>query len=194
MYHLGYYVTHIILLLLGGRLKTENKEKIPASPFVVVCTHRSWLDILYLGFAVWPVQIHYMAKQELFSKKWLSWLMTKLNAFPVNRENPGPSAIKIPLKLLRKGKVVGIFPSGTRTAEHVSLKRGAVTIALKANVPLLPAIYDGPTTFKDVLKRKPKRVRFGNPIILKTGKKATKEEIEKTILQLQETFDRLEKM
>ncbi|MCB6745903.1 hypothetical protein, partial [Anaerostipes hadrus] len=66
------------------------------------------------------------------------------------------------------------FPSGTRKSEHVSLKRGAVTIALKANVPLVPAIYEGPKTLKEVIARKPKRVRFGDPIRLADGKKRNK--------------------
>jgi len=193
MYRFGYYVVAGIFWLLGGKIKKENKEKIPATPFVIVCTHQTWLDIIYLAIAIWPVQIHYMAKQELFSKKWSKWLFTKLHAFPVNRENPGPSSIKIPMKLLKEGKVVGIFPSGTRKSEHVSLKRGAVTIALKANVPLVPAIYEGPKTFKEVLARKPKRVRFGDPIRLADGKKGTKEETEKTIVLLQDTFEALKK-
>ncbi|GER67720.1 1-acyl-sn-glycerol-3-phosphate acyltransferase [Weizmannia acidilactici] len=193
MYRFGYYIVSFILLLLGGKMKKENKEKIPAAPFVVVCTHRSWLDIIFLALALWPYEIHYMAKQELFSKKWVKWLLTKLHAFPVNRENPGPSSLKIPMKILKEGEIVGIFPSGTRSSEHVSLKRGAVTIALKANVPLVPAVYKGPKTFKEVLKRKPKLVRFGSPILLHDSKKTTKEDIEKTLVLLQETFDQLEK-
>ncbi len=194
IYRFGYHVVHIFLLLVGGKLKVENKHKIPAAPFVVVCTHRTWLDIIFLALAIWPHQVYYMAKQELFTTKFLGWLITKLHAFPVNRENPGPSSLKTPLKLLKAGKIVGIFPSGTRFGEHTSLKRGAVTIALKANVPIVPAIYEGPKSFKELLKRKRKLIRFGDPIILEDGQRATKEMIEEKMIQLQQTFDHLKQM
>lgn len=78
----------------------------------------------------------------------------KLNAFPVDRENPGPSTIKVPRKLLKEEKVIGIFPSGTRTTNQVPLKRGAVTIAAYSNVPIIPAAYTGPNNFKELIKFK----------------------------------------
>ena len=79
--------------------------------------------------------------------------MKKIHAFPVDRENPGPSSIKTPIKLLKEGKIVGIFPSGTRTSEDVPLKRGAVTIAQMGKAPLVPAAYKGPSTGKALFKR-----------------------------------------
>ena len=49
-------------------------------------------------------------------------ILTSLNAFPVDRENPGPSTLKRPVNLL-KDKTVGIFPTGHRTsAEGAPLK------------------------------------------------------------------------
>src|SRR5699024_11513509 len=88
--------------------------------------------ILWLGVSVLPKKINYMAKKELFTSGWLKWLMESLKAFPVDRENPGPSSIKIPRKLIKEGEIVGIFPSGTRSSEDVPLKRGTVTIARSA--------------------------------------------------------------
>lgn len=155
-----------IILSIFGRLKTFNKEKLPDkdSPYVLACTHTGWVDILWLGIAVFPTRIHYMAKIELFKNPLLKWLMEKLNAFPVDRENPGPSAIKIPRQLLKEGKVVGIFPSGTRSSEEVPLKRGAVTIANYGKAPIVPAAYVGPNNFKDLFRRVKPRLIFGDPI------------------------------
>lgn len=50
-----------------------------------------------LGTAIYPNQIHYMAKKELFNNKWFGKFLSSLNAFPVDRENPGPSTLKNPL-------------------------------------------------------------------------------------------------
>ena len=159
-----------IFLSLFGRIKVYDKENLPASGgYVIACTHTGWVDILWLGVSVLPIQIHYMAKKELFEKAPIRWLMRKLNAFPVDRENPGPSVIKVPSRLLAKDKVVGIFPSGTRTSEEVPLKRGAVTIAGHSKVPIVPAAYVGPNNFTDLFKRTKPRIIFGEPIYLPEG-------------------------
>src|SRR5699024_9085809 len=108
-----------LLLNLFGTIKIYNKEKIPEKDgYVLACTHTGWVDILWLGVSLLPTKIHYMAKKELFETKFLNWLMNGLNAFPVDRENPGPSSIKHPRELIKDGEIVGIFPSGTRTTEE----------------------------------------------------------------------------
>lgn len=164
MYYFAAYLVKIILNLFG-RIEVRQKKNLPKSGgYVIACTHTGWVDILWLGVSILPLKIHYMAKIELFKNPPLKWLMNKLNAFPVDRDNPGPSAIKIPRRLLNEGEIVGIFPSGTRTTEEVPLKRGAVTIAGRAKAPIVPVAYDGPTNFKELLKRKKPKIIFGTPI------------------------------
>lgn len=164
MYHFIGYLLKIVLSLFG-RLKVYEKEKLPQSGgFVIACTHTGWLDIFWLGISILPRKINFMAKIELFQSKPLKWLLGKMNAFPINRENPGPSAIKIPRKLIKEGEIVGIFPSGTRTSEDVPLKRGAVTIATAAKATIVPAAYIGPNSFKDLLKFQKPQIIFGDPI------------------------------
>ncbi|HLR14736.1 MAG TPA: lysophospholipid acyltransferase family protein [Bacillota bacterium] len=167
MYTLGAYFCKIILTLFG-RIKVYGKDNLPkddSKGYVIACTHTGWVDILWLGVATMPTQIHYMAKIELFRKKPIKWLMEKLHAFPVDRENPGPSTIKIPRRLIKEGKVVGIFPSGTRSSEDVPLKRGAVTIATHSKAPIVPAAYVGPNNFKDLLKRVQPLIIYGEPLV-----------------------------
>src|SRR5690625_601434 len=148
MYYFGAYLLKIILSLFG-RIKVYQKENVPQSGgYVIACTHTGWVDILWLGVSMLPIKIHYMAKKELFESRFLKWLMKNLNAFPVDRENPGPSTIKVPRKLLKEGKVVGIFPSGTRTSEEVSLKSGAYTFAGCSLVPFVHVAYTGPNNLK----------------------------------------------
>lgn len=167
------FATTLVMLILSlfGRIKVYNKEKLPESGgYVIACTHTGWVDILWLGVTLLPREIHYMAKKELFQTKFTKWLMEVLNAFPVDRENPGPSTIKTPRKLLKEGKIIGIFPSGTRTTEEVPLKRGAVTIAAYGKAPIVPTAYDGPNNFSDLLKRKKPKIIFGDPIYLPDDK------------------------
>ena len=165
MYTFATRFLQLILFLMNGRMKTVNKEKLPQNdPFIVVCTHKSWIDVVCLGIALYPTPIHFMAKKELFNKIFIKKLLKKLNAFPVDRSNPGPSVLKIPLQLLKKKQVVGIFPSGTRNSEEKALKNGAIHIALRASVPIIPTVYIGPHTIRDLLGRKKRFIIFGDAI------------------------------
>ncbi|PTH58855.1 lysophospholipid acyltransferase family protein [Staphylococcus agnetis] len=131
--------------------------------YVVTCNHESYNEIVLLGLALFPNEIHYMAKQELFKTKLMNRFFTALNAFPVNRDNPGPSTLKTPVKLLNANKTVGIFPSGHRTSVEVPLKRGAATIAMLGKAPILPAAYVGPTKILHMFTKKA-YIKFGEPI------------------------------
>ncbi|WP_391209386.1 lysophospholipid acyltransferase family protein [Psychrobacillus sp. L4] len=160
-----------ILVHIFGKIEVKNKHLLPEDEgYIVTCTHRGWLEILILGICV-PKPIHFMAKKELFDNKLIGYFLRKINAFPVDRENPSPSSIKQPVKLLRSGEIVGIFPSGTRTAEDVPLKRGAVTISNLSKVPIVPALYVGPRTFKELRRMKKATITFGEPIYVRTSSK-----------------------
>src|SRR5690625_4393214 len=133
LYFIAGYLLKFILSLFGF-LMVYQKENLPENTgYVIACTHSGWVDILWIGISILPTKVHYMAKKELFQSGFLKWLMNGLNAFPVDRENPGPSSIKIPMRLIKEGEIVGIFPSGTRTSEDVTLKRGTVIVASDGN-------------------------------------------------------------
>lgn len=190
MYYFAGYLCKIVLSIFG-RLKTYNREKLPENDgYVIACTHTGWVDILWLGVSILPLKIHYMAKIELFKKQPVKWLMQKLNAFPVDRENPGPSSIKIPRRLIKEGEIVGVFPSGTRTSEEAPLKRGAVTIAGRSKAPIVPAAYMGPNNFKDLFKFKKPRLIFGEPIYARDDV-SRREALEIMMVELDEALQKL---
>ncbi|MCR8860291.1 1-acyl-sn-glycerol-3-phosphate acyltransferase [Bacillus pseudomycoides] len=169
MYKLITFLLKYIFKTLG-KVEVQGKEKLPeGGPYVIACTHTSFMDVLMLAAGMYPTEIHYMAKKELFESKFTNWFFKNVNAFPVDRANPGPSTLKIPSRLLKDEKVVGIFPSGTRSTEDVSLKAGAVTIAMRSNVPLVPAAYVGPSSVKELIKGKRAQLIFGNPIQVEAG-------------------------
>ena len=177
----------------AGKVEVQGREKLPeGGPYVVACTHTSFMDVLMLATGMYPTQIHYMAKKELFEGKFKNWFFKNVNAFPVDRANPGPSTLKIPSRLLKEGKVVGIFPSGTRSTEDVSLKAGAVTIALRSNVPLVPAAYVGPSSIKELIKGKRAQLIFGDPIQIDAEEQIDRKTAMKMVTdQLNEKFEKL---
>lgn len=165
MYSVISKILNFILVNMSKSLYVIGKDNIPKdSKYVVTCTHESYNEVIMLGMALYPNQIHYMAKKELFKNKWIGKFLTSLNAFPVDRENPGPSTLKRPINLLKEHKTVGIFPTGSRTSqEGAPLKRGASTIAMLSKSPILPVAYVGPTKIHGLLTGQA-YINIGKPI------------------------------
>lgn len=187
-YNFIFYIVKGLLLLLNGKTTIQQKENLPAETnYILISPHRTWLDPVYLALGASPKQFCFMAKKELFKNPILRWLITKMNAFPVDRENPGPSAIKIPVNYLKNDNLSLImFPSGTRHSDES--KNGAAMIARMAKVPIVPAVYQGPFSFKNLLKRQKTIVRFGEPIYI-----TTKEEQQAFSQTIKVAFDKLDK-
>jgi len=133
---------------------------------VIACNHVGWADSLWMAYAVYPRQLRYMSKQELFAPKLSRWLLERGGSVPIDRADPSPSSIKTAVDILQHGGLILIFPSGTRSDENIPLKRGAATVALHARVPLVPAFFEGPKQMQVVhlLHRPLVRVTFGSPI------------------------------
>lgn len=185
-------IVNPFLTLINGRTCIYNRENLPDGNYIIVAPHRTWMDPVLLALAVWPKEFSFMAKKELFKNPIAGRFLRSLNAYPVDRKHPGPSAIKTPVKFLRNGNLSTIiFPSGSRYS--AKLKGGATLIAKLANVPLVPAVYQGPLKFGQLFTRKPRQIAFGKPIYVDRKKKLNEEyeaELEK---KMQEAFDDLDK-
>lgn len=137
------------ILLFWRRWRVIGLENLPAQGgVVVVANHVSNLDPVVVGCAL-NRQVHFMAKIELFRNALLGMLIRQLGAFPVNREKSDRQAIRTALELLHAGRVVGIFPEGTRskTGEIQKPHLGAALLAFKADAPLLPVAVKGTRGF-----------------------------------------------
>ena len=127
------------------RIKVHGKENMPScGGAVVAINHKSNWDVPIAGIYA-PRQLGFMAKAELFKNKILSWLFTSLGAFPVQRGKGDIGAIKSALLRLRNGDIVAMFPEGKRVknGEKVKVKPGAVMLATRANVPIVPIKLTG---------------------------------------------------
>lgn len=163
-YNFIFKTIKFLLRLLNGKLIIHNVEYIQKQEnFILIAPHTTWLDPLFLAISALPKQFCFMAKKELFDVPILKYFLPKLNVFPVDRENPGPSAIKIPVNNLKSTQLsLIIFPSGSRHSSEV--KQGAAMIARLAKVPIIPVQYEGPKTLKEVLLRKKATITFKEPM------------------------------
>ncbi|MGC6769928.1 lysophospholipid acyltransferase family protein [Enterococcus sp. LJL128] len=185
-------VVRVVLFILNGRTHLVGKDRLPENQnYILVAPHRTWWEPLHLAVAGSPKKFSFMAKKELFKNPILSFILKHANAFPVDREKPGPSAIKTPIKTLKDTELSLImFPSGTRHSSE--LKGGVALIAKLAKVPIVPSVYQGPLKFKDLLKRKRVTVAFGDPIDISDIKKMDKDGIAEVERRMNEAFAALD--
>ena len=149
------------------RLRATGIEHVPAEGgFVVASNHLSNVDPWPVGFPLYPRQVHFMGKAELFRNRALRWFLTRGGAFPVRRGERDAESFKTAVRLARQGGVVAMFPEGTRRTKGLRKKHvarphpGAARIALAAGVPLVPAAVAG----TDRLGRSAVRVAYGPPL------------------------------
>lgn len=182
----------VLFFVINGNLEIQNKEKLPQDEnYILVAPHRTWWDPLYLAVAARPKKFAFMAKEELFKNPIIRFILVHANAFPVNRQKPGPSAIKTPVKLLKNTDLSLImFPSGSRYSSE--LKGGMTVIARMAKVRIVPCVYQGPLTLGSLFLRKKVIVRFGDPIDISDVKKSDKAGIAVVDERLMNAFNQLD--
>lgn len=106
-------------------------------------------------------KVDILGKDDLFKNKFLIWFWGKLLLHPIKRDSADLGAIKISLKILKEGKLLMLFPEGTRHGLEKGLKpkNGAVMMAIKAGAPIIPIGIKGP--FKPFRRVK---INIGKPI------------------------------
>jgi 1-acyl-sn-glycerol-3-phosphate acyltransferase len=149
------------------RLRVRGLENVPASGgCVVAANHVSNVDPWPLGIAIWPRQLHFMAKQELWQPG-LRTLLRWAGAFPVRRGEGDTEAFRTAVRLCQGGRALAMFPEGTRRAKGLRKKHqpkvhdGTARIARAAGVPLVPAAVWGTERLSRLGQI---RVAFGPPI------------------------------
>jgi len=150
------------------RLDARGVENLPPDGgFVLSANHTSNFDPWPLGFPLWPKrQLYFMAKVELFNPI-LGPPLRAGGAFPVRRGEQDIEAMEAAIRLCREGKIVGMFPEGTRKTKGLVKKfahrprTGAARIALAAGVPLVPAAIKGTDRVSRLARL---QVAYGPPI------------------------------
>lgn len=149
------------LFVVLFRLKTIGREHIPKEGAVILCAnHTSNLDPPVLGAAL-RRKVHYMAKAELFEVPVLKQVLPRIAAFPVKRGGVSKESIRLSLRLLEEGNMLGIFPEGSRSNAGGMGKKGAASLALRSGATVIPAaIVGGYKPFRQVT------VIYGPPLDL----------------------------
>src|SRR5919106_778750 len=103
-------------LLVWLRLPRHGREHARVrGPLIVAANHRSFLDPFVIGVTLpWRRPLHYVAKVELFEKRWHGWVLSRLGAFPIRRGEADADAMETSRRILRRGGGGWIFSQGAR--------------------------------------------------------------------------------
>jgi glycerol-3-phosphate dehydrogenase (NAD(P)+) len=150
------------------RMTRVGREHLPKrGPVIVASNHRSFLDPFIIAtMARRPM--YYVAKEELFRKRWQAWVLNALGAFPVKRGTNDEDMIDTAKAILARGDIVLIFPEGTRIRPG-SLgkpKRGVGRLALETGAPVVPVAVIGTEAVRRGWRIRPHKVRIraGRPL------------------------------
>ena len=145
---LGYYIYRCIWLLTNlvfrtiYRLKVRTEGRFPRQGGVlIVSNHVTHFDPPLIDSAFFR-KVHFMARSTLMEKSdFMKMLFKVASVVPVDRDGSGREAFNTAVELLKSGKVVCIFPEGTRSpdGEVKAFQRGAVLLAKRARVPVVAA-------------------------------------------------------
>jgi 1-acyl-sn-glycerol-3-phosphate acyltransferase len=172
----------ILCRIAGVRVRVEGFEHIdPSQTYIFAGNHSGQYDIFsFQGY--FPHDFRWIAKKELFRLPVFGQAMHRVGYIPIDRSH-GRQAMKSLDEAARRiaaGSSVLIFPEGTRSGDGrlQEFKAGAVLLAIKAGVPIVPLGFNGSYEVlpKGRLLPRPGEVviRIGRPIVtteFKTGDK-----------------------
>jgi glycerol-3-phosphate dehydrogenase (NAD(P)+) len=127
-------------LLIYLRLSRQGREHARVrGGLLVAANHRSFLDPFVIGVSLpWRRPMNYVAKIEMFEKRWQGWLLSRLGAFPI-----------------RRGE-----------ADEEAPRRGVGRLALETGAPVLPMAVLGTEHVRRGWRIRPRKVkiRAGRPM------------------------------
>jgi 1-acyl-sn-glycerol-3-phosphate acyltransferase len=151
-YWLFKYVFMGPLLSLLGRPKVQGLEHVPDSGAVILASnHLAVADSFYLPLVV-RRRITFLAKAEYFTgtglKGWFTrWFYTAAGQVPIDRTNAdaAQSALDTAERILTEGKLLGMYPEGSRSPDGrlYKGKTGLARLALQTGVPVIPVAMVG---------------------------------------------------
>ena len=141
-------------------------ERVPLDGGIVVAAnHFSAIDHPVLA-ALCPRPLAFVSKAELFALPLVGEVLSWTGAFPIHRSAPDRAALRSAHDLAAAGGAIGVHLEGTRqrSGRPGEFKAGAVVVAMRARVPVVPCGLD--TFGWSPWTRRPCVAVFGEPLDL----------------------------
>ncbi len=174
---------------LISRVRITGRENIPDGGYIAASNHPSNLDALFVALAI-RRRIRFMGKSELFDGRW-GWLLNRLGAFPVQRGVWDTDAFETAATVLKRGRVMSIFPEGGVHAERVPAKSGVGHIAHLAGATVLPLYLDGTRSLYTPWRWPKVRVVVGEPLEVEEDAQPSRERSQQTAQRILDAIHEL---
>jgi 1-acyl-sn-glycerol-3-phosphate acyltransferase len=130
----------------GVKFRVVGKERIPLGVCLFVANHTSSADAPAVVGAI-PRRIAILLKESLFRWPIVGQAFQLAHFIPVNRREreSAMESLGKAIEALRAGQSFLIYPEGTRSLDGrlQEFKKGAVVMAIKAGVPIVPVACSG---------------------------------------------------
>jgi 1-acyl-sn-glycerol-3-phosphate acyltransferase len=173
--NLVYWVCHHLAFTLydcAFRGEVDGLGHLPErGPFLMAVNHCSHLDPPIVGCHL-AHQVSFFARKTLWKPGFASWWLDAVETIPVDRDGGSDvGALRRVLRTLEQGRVVILFPEGTRSLDGrlQAAKPGVGLIAAKSQVPVVPARIFG--SFEALGRTG--RLRLGTPVDVCFGRPLT---------------------
>jgi 1-acyl-sn-glycerol-3-phosphate acyltransferase len=149
----------------------EGRENIPAKgPAILAANHLSFLDSIFLPASL-DRPVYYLGKSDYFSG-WQRLFFENVGVMPVARQggDAGEASLRKGEEVLKAGKMLGIYPEGTRSPDGRLYrgKTGPARLALRTGAPIIPIGLIGTDDVLPVGVKVPRLakvgIRIGRPI------------------------------
>jgi 1-acyl-sn-glycerol-3-phosphate acyltransferase len=159
----------IVVFLIKALTRTQfsGLENMPAKGALIIATnHMHYMDIPLLFINPVREDLTALVTTKYQHHWFIRWFCNSAGGIWINRDIADFSAMQAATKALKEGKALGISPEGTRshTWQLLKAKPGAVLLALKLGVPIVPVAITGTeNAFRRIftLQRPKISVQFG---------------------------------
>lgn len=132
-------------------LRYHNIERLHQlqPPCILLGNHRCMIDPMALAAPIRQQEVRFVGKRELTQNRLLKWVVEHLHMIAVGRGETDMGAMRACMQVLREGRILGIFPEGTRHQPELmqEVESGAALLAMRARVPLVPVYIHGKIRF-----------------------------------------------
>ncbi len=194
----------IIIALMKGlffllyRFTVYGRKHFIPGPALIAANHVSYLDPIAVAIAC-PGEIHFLAKEGLFSVPVLGSLIRYLNSHPVSRGTHDAKIFREAEKILKQNNKILLFPEGGRSnAQKLSpFLPGVGFLAQRTHCPIIPVYLHGTYEMWGKDKKCPKffgkiACIFGSPLYFyDLEDKDRKEAVEEILKRTQQAIEKL---
>jgi 1-acyl-sn-glycerol-3-phosphate acyltransferase len=139
---------------LSSAPRVLHVERAPRDgAYLLAANHTCAYDAPLL-IAVNPRMIHWLSIIELYRHPLSRWFLKAFGVLPLDRSKVDTATVRSMTRLLKAGRIVGIFPEGgVRDHEDSVLRSGSIEsgvckLAQLAGVPVLPCVVLGGEKFR----------------------------------------------